>query len=520
MPAFSNGLPAAPFCRTSSSESICPAAQAEALIRKLYKTHAPADPSTVSRIVSLVNTSIADSNVRGQALLGVLHRDGLGVSVDTERAETLLRGSAQAGDSLAQATLGRFLLDRLQAADEKQSVKGEELVLEQDDEGKVHARVALTLEDGQDLKEQPSPAKMVRELRKARRKAGFSDQQALEFEEYKAMEEEKKKRREREEALQWLEKAAEQGDAQAMVAVANEVLKERPTRAVQLYERAAKEGRDTDAYYNLGQIYTEGIEGIEPDQQKASLNFSMAAQLGDSSAQFYLGHLYRVGSEYVKSDAASARQYIEMAAEQKHAAAVYYLALMHRNGEGGLEANQGAFRRYVSEAASLGHGPAHACLGDMYYKGTDGVDFDYKKALEHFTEAGKLGENDALCSAAAMHFHGLGTPKDHHQAFLLYQKAVEHGSIPALRNIGSMYYHGQGVPTNKKIAAHFYKMADEGEAKKFEDEEELRKNTPIKTTDAPKHPMADIPRNVVDYDGDFEELAMQEETKKEDVGSK
>ena len=470
--------------------------------------------------MSLVNSAVAGGSLRGQALLGVLHRDGLGVALDSVRAETLLRDAAQAGDSVAQATLGRLLLDHLQAAEEKQSVSGEQLVLEQDEEGGVHARVALSLEDGTELNEQPSPAKMVRELRKARRKAGFSDTQARAFEEHKAKEAEDQKQRKRAEALHWLEMAAEQENVQAMVAFANEVLKEDPKRAIQLYERAAKQGRDTDAYYNLGQIYTYGVDGVEADQQKAGLNFSMAAQLGDPSAQFYLGHLYRVGSEYGKSDAASSRQYIELAAEQKHPGAVYYLALMHRNGEGGLEPSEGAFRRYLSEAATLGHGPAHACLGDMYYKGTDGVGTDYQKAVNHFTTAGKLGEKEALCSAAAMHFHGLGTRQDHHEAFLLYQEAVVAGSIPALRNIGSMYYHGQGVPTNKKVAAHFYKMADEAEAKAFEEEEELRKNTPIRITDAPKHPMADIPREVMDYSDNDDELEETEQVDKENASRK
>lgn len=491
-----------------------PAADAEALLRSIYSSSSSTpNPDALRTVLALIQTAVSRGSPRGKALLATLHRDGLAVSADPVLALNLFRESAEAGDVLAQASLGVLLLERHHAArDPASPVAGEDVVLEEDQQGNIHARVALRREDGSPIMGGPTPAEMVRNVRKARRKAGFQDAQAREYEEYRAREEESTREEERRDAIMWLEKAVGAGSCDAMVALGNEVLESEPRRALALYETAVREGRNTDAYFNLGQIYTSGVKGVDVDQKKAAINFAMAAQLGDASAQFYLGHLYRVGNEYVNADPASARQYIELAAEQRHPAAVYYLALMHKNGEGGLEASEGPFRRYVTAAAELGHGPAHGCLGDMYYKGTDGVGVDYQRALKHFTEAGKLGESDALCSAAAMHFRGLGTEEDHHEAFLLYQEAVQLGSIPALRNIGSMYFHGQGVPGNKKVAAHFFTMADESEAKRFEEGEEMLRNTPVTTAEAPKHPMADIPRAITDVADD--ELREQPATQK------
>lgn len=484
------------LCTKSSFSDANPqAAEAEALITNLEPPVSRASNiPALQKAAELARIAVDAGSPRGKTLLASMHREGLGADQDRSRAATLFREAAVAGDPVAQCSLGALLLTK---QSDEAAVAQSELTVAVDDSGEHRGSVQLRREDGSIVEgdQALSPAEMVRRVRKARRKAGFSDAQAMEFEQHREELERQKKANVRTEALEWLERAVEQGNDEAMVLLANEVWEEDALRAEALYRDAVAAARNTDAYFNLGHLYTHGAKGVDKDARAASLNFAMAAQLGDASAQFYLGHLYRVGTEHIEADSASARQYVELAASQHHPAATYYLALMHRNGEGGLEASEGAFRRYVTKAAELGHGPAHACLGDMYYKGTDGMEVDYKKALQHFLEAGALGEGDAYCSAAAMVFHGLGTKEDHHEAFLLYQEAAQLGSLPALRNIGSMYFHGQGVPANKKVAAHFFEVADQLEAKR-QSEADKHMSKPVRTTEAPKHPMADIPRSI------------------------
>ncbi|PXF48081.1 Protein sel-1-like [Gracilariopsis chorda] len=447
------------------------------------------------RALELLQVAVSQDSPRAKTLLGSMFREGLIVEQDRAKAERLFEEAAAEGDPVAQCSLGALQLDVLKqekAAEIRDKVTHTEFAVDVDDKGEIRGRLQMEVE-GLPMTDAPKPAELVRRVRKARRKAGFTDQESREYEEFVRREREGQLVEKRRIAMSWLEKAAEHGNDEAMVILGNEVLDDDPDRAIELYESAIRSGHNTDAYYNLGQIYTKGHGSVQPDPKIALKNFAMAAQLGDPSAQFYLGHLYRVGSREVGVDAASSRQYIELAAAQDHPGALYYLALMHRNGEAGLEKSDGAFLRYVREAANRDHGPAHICLAELYYTGSNGEEVDYTKALKHFLEAGRLGEAEALCSAAAMHFHGFGTPEEQHEAFLLYQRAAELGSVQALRNIGSMYFHGQGIPANKKLSEYFFRVAEERDSDN-QKRDEIHLQTPVEKTDAPKHPMADIPR--------------------------
>ncbi|CAN8061562.1 unnamed protein product [Agarophyton chilense] len=457
------------------------------------------DTMTISenaqRVLEILKTAVSQNSPRAKTLLGSLFREGIIVEKNRDEALRLFNEAAEQGDPTAQCSLGAF---KLQVVKEKMvegmhdTVKHTDFTVDINERGEARGMLHVESKGGGPV-DAATPAELVRRVRKARRKAGFTDEQAREFEEFKIRKEEEAMAAERQDAISWLERAVQQDNVEAFVILGNEILQEDPKRAIDLYEAAVQRGRNVDAYYNLGQIYTRGLGSVAPNAKAALKNFAMAAQLGDSSAQFYLGHLYKVGSEEIKLDLASARQYIEMAAAQDHPGALYNLALMHKDGEGGLEISHGAFLRYVNQAANLDHGPAHVCLAELYYTGSNGIDVDYKKALYHFLAAGRLGEAEAYCSAAAMHFHGFGTDEDQHQAFLLYQKAAEFGSTKAFRNIGSMYFHGHGIPSNKNVAEHFFRVADEREsASRKSDEVHLQK--PVASTEAPKHPMADVPR--------------------------
>lgn len=466
--------------------------------------------SEVREALSLLTRAVSENSPRAKTLLASMHREGIGVKQDYSAALRLFCDAAVAGDPIAQCSLGVLqleLIDKKEKEHFANSVKSTDFAVDVDDKGEIRGRIELEMKDGQSVTDAPKPADLVRRIRKARRKAGFTDEQSKEFEDFKEKERIRKLSEEKEIALSWLDKAISQGNDVAMNALACEVLEKDPKRAQELYELAIKTSRNTDAYFNLGQLLARGKEGVPQDQKGALKNFAMAAQLGDASAQYYLGHLYRVGSHEVNVDQASARQYIELAAEQGHPAALYYLALMHLNGEGGLEVSEGAFRRYAKIAAEAEHGPAHLFLGNMYYKGTEGAEIDYKKAFNHFLAAGRLGEGDGYCSAAAMYFHGIGVAEDHHEAFLLYQEAAQLGSTHALRSIGSMYYHGHGTPANKKIAEYFIHIADESEAEEKKAGNE-HMGTAVETTEAPRHPMMDVPRVAVQEES-FEDITME-----------
>lgn len=470
--------------------------QAEALICRL---DAPdADHPLIIEALPLVKTAVAADSPRAKTILGSFHRDGLGVSRDTAEAQRLFTEAAHAGDPIAMCSLGVLQLDSISQPKSVDLVATNEAVAVSES-GERRGVFNLMQEDGTPTEEPPSPAELVRRVRKARRRAGFTDAEAHEFEKAEHMKRERERNETHSTALEWLRRAADAGNDVGMVMLGNELVKTDGPAAREQYERAVKTARNPNAYYNLAHIFFKGVAGIERDEKAALKNLAMAAQLGDAVAQFDMGRLYQKGSDIVKVDMASARQFAELAAEQGHPGAIYDIANMHRDGEAGFEKSNGSFLRFIKESADAEYAPALAMMADMYYKGAEGIDIDNEKALDYFTRAGKAGIADALCSAAAMHFHGMGTPQDQHQAFLLYQEAAVGGSIPALRNIGAMHFQGHGVPVNREVAEIFFRTADEEEKKEREKSERDMDHT-IRTAEAPQHPMADIPRSVTEAD--------------------
>lgn len=468
------------------------AVKAEKMIRSLERRPTSSDP-VVIKAAELVKKAVSEGSTRGKTILASMYREGLGVDKDVDTAFCLFEEASKSGDPVAQCSLGDLTLNTLKEEDDHHRLTPSDLRIAVDEHGEQKAaHVEFVKPDGTTASDRTTPSELVRRVRKARRKAGFSDSQALAYEHHRGEEEEKAMQEARAVAHNWLECSIDQGFDQAMVVLANDIFTNHPERAVELYERAGKSAQNTDAYFNLGQIYENGAEGISPDFKKSFKCYGLSAQFGDPAGQVYMAHLYRNGSPEVDANEKLAVEYMEMAVQQHHPPALYFWAVMHLNGECGLYKDVDLFRATMKESAELEFPPALACLGDMYYKGTEGTEMDYEKALDCFTRAGHLGESDAMCSAAAMHFRGLGTKVNEHEAFMLYQEAALHDSVPALRNIASMYFYGQGVPTNKKMAEHFMQVADTTEQNQ-RDEKLKGADQTIRTTPVPAHSMPPQP---------------------------
>lgn len=461
-----------PSPRPTITDNNAKAREADTILDGLDENDDEDSDSKIQQAWKLVEEARAEGSVRGCTLQGFMYGQGMGVVKDAEKAKQLLSEAAELGDPYAQFGIGKILLDELreEGEDREKLEAGKAFVVESDDGGKVKGRMEFV---GKGKKDMPTPAEMVRKVRKARRKDGFSDAEALEFEQYKLDKKERSDKEKRKMALEWLRRAGEDGVAAAYVLLGDVINSEDAALARDWYEKAAKETRDAKVYFRLGQLYFQGGNGLEKDPKLALKNLSMAANLGDANAQFYLGHAYRVGELELEVDFPASLQYIEMAAKQKHPAALYYLALMHRDGQGGLAVSIRIFRRYVKEAAALGHVDALFHLGEMHYKGIDGVEIDYRLALNYYRKAGEKGSADAFCSAAAMYFHGIGTPVSYEKAFNLYQEALVLGSTKAMQNLGAMHYQGHFVPKSQKRAKYYFDLAEEQEKMEKEAEKSV-----------------------------------------------
>jgi TPR repeat protein len=103
-------------------------------------------------------------------------------------------------------------------------------------------------------------------------------------------------------------------------------VRESDALALQWFERAARQGL-AEAQFHLGNMYAYGLAppAAEADADRlAALWYFEAARQGHAAAQYSLGILFLTGSG-VQQNPGEARQWIERAAAQGLADAVTYL---------------------------------------------------------------------------------------------------------------------------------------------------------------------------------------------------
>ena len=108
------------------------------------------------------------------------------------------------------------------------------------------------------------------------------------------------------------------------------------TTALQEWTPLAEAG-DTNAQYNLGQMYRRG-QGVPQDNAEAVNWYTLAAEQGHANAQFNVGYSYSHGYG-VAQDYKEAVRWYTLAAEQGVADAQHNLGIMYVKGEGVLQDN-------------------------------------------------------------------------------------------------------------------------------------------------------------------------------------
>ncbi|VEC36459.1 Putative beta-lactamase hcpC precursor [Escherichia coli] len=101
----------------------------------------------------------------------------------------------------------------------------------------------------------------------------------------------------REQAISWYTKSAEQGDATAQANLGAIYFRlgseEEHKKAVEWFRKAAAKGEKA-AQFNLGNALLQG-KGVKKDEQQAAIWMRKAAEQGLSAAQVQLGEIYYYG---------------------------------------------------------------------------------------------------------------------------------------------------------------------------------------------------------------------------------
>jgi TPR repeat protein len=211
--------------------------------------------------------------------------------------------------------------------------------------------------------------------------------------------------------------------------------------AVKWLTKAAEQG-NAEAQFNLGVMYAKG-EGVPQDDKEAAKWYTKAAEQGDAEAQYNLGRRMYYEGKGVTQDYKEAAKWLTKAAEQGNASAQFDLGGMYLRGEG-VQQNYAEAVKWLTKAAERGNTLAQAALGEMYFQGQE-IPQDYKEAVKWLTKAAERGNTLAQAALGEMYFQGQEIPQDYKEAAKWYTKAAEQGLAEAQFNLSLKFYKGQGV---------------------------------------------------------------------------
>ena len=253
--------------------------------------------------------------------------------------------------------------------------------------------------------------------------------------------------RDLQQARQYFEMAAKQGDVTALTSLGNmyvhgEGVPVNNELAFSYFQKAADRGSVT-AFVGLGYMHLNGL-GVPKDTQLAIQFFKKAADAGSADAQFNLASLYYNGLG-VPVDLDAALHYFTLSAQQGHTRAIYTLAQMHMHGIGTPKSCPIALKLYkiVAEKGNWTADLKHAFLA--HHAGND------VKAFLLYAQNAEKGFEIAQHNAAWLLEHGLVRTETNPEffktrfasAFRLWSRSAEQGSNEALRIIGDYYYYNK-----------------------------------------------------------------------------
>ena len=349
--------------------------------------------------------------------LGLLYRDGKGVTKDVEKSVSLFRKSAELGYDGGQYNLGRAYYYGLGV--NKDYKEAAEWFFKAAEKGRAAAQ--------QNLGSMYANGK------------GVTKDYA--------------------EALKWYRKAADNGDISAvnslgwMYEMGNGVDKDYD-EALKWYLKAAEKGNAT-AQCNIGLAYANG-RGVQKDYAEAAKWYRKAAEQGHTRAQSLLGNLYLYGNG-VNKDYTEALKWSRKAAEQGNADGQNSVGIIFENGYG-VDKDIDEALKWYRKAADQDNGWAQNKLGTLYREGKE-VKSDYKESVKWYRKAIENGNRASITSLGWMYENGYGVKKDYKQAIKLYSEAAEEGSSIAQSNMGIMYEQGRGVKQDYEISADWYRKA-------------------------------------------------------------
>lgn len=237
------------------------------------------------------------------------------------------------------------------------------------------------------------------------------------------------------EVLYWLQKAAEQGERQAMYNLGISYHRGDVGGNVDLCKsneliRKSAEAGYHNAYARMAQIYLIG-DGVEKNLKIAKywawLDFAFLPEEARNNSIL----IQLIESEDIdENNHIKHKKIIEEAIDAEERDAMNYLATS-LNIADEKEMALALFQK----AADLNH-PTALCNLARHYLTEQAK--DYKRAKELFEKASELGNEHAFYGLAVIYYHGLGVEKDIYKAWEYLEKAINKGDTEARYLLATM----------------------------------------------------------------------------------
>lgn len=224
-------------------------------------------------------------------------------------------------------------------------------------------------------------------------------------------------------------------------------------KALSLYRLASKKG-NSDGLVSEALLYQDG-KGVDQDYRKALELNQKAAELGNPMGMHNLALMYENG-EGTPTDYNKAMSWYQKAAALHNHSSETNIGSLYANGWGVPQDYKQAFV-WASRGAEAGVPKAEYLVGMHYHYGL-GVTKDLKKAISWYTRASQHGEAYAWTGLGDLYGRAM-KPPDFDQAFQNYERAVELGEPTAAVNLGLLYESGLGTKKDLHKAFDLYNTA-------------------------------------------------------------
>jgi TPR repeat protein len=257
-------------------------------------------------------------------------------------------------------------------------------------------------------------------------------------------------------AFDYFLKAAEKGDAAAMVAVGSRLLnsdkiKRDETKGKEWLEKAIESG-DISAHFALG----DHFENIKEDLKAALSSYTLGAEAGQPDCMVRAAVFHMEGKGTDKNQERGV-ELLEKAAKEGNSQAHLMLAAQILGEE---EPDLGKGYAHLLAAANGGLALAQNELGLFYLSGRLGV-ADLPAAASWFTRSAQSGFAAAQNNLATLFERGAGVEQSFDKAGQLYSLAAQQGNASATLALARFHAAGAGTNVNRERAWALASLAAE-----------------------------------------------------------